>query len=112
MRPRAVRLLVGVFLGCAVMWAIASVVRAQETGETLFKSKCAMCHGPDASGKTPMGQTLKVPDLRSDIVQKKNNAELKATITKGKNKMPAFDGKLTDEQIHSIVKYVRELGKK
>ena len=111
MRPRAVRLLVGVFLGCAVMWAIASVVRAQETGETLFKSKCAMCHGPDASGKTPMGQTLKVPDLRSDIVQKKNNAELKATITKGKNKMPAYEAKLSGEQIDQLVAYIREIAK-
>lgn len=33
-------------------------------------------------------------------------------ITKGKNKMPAFDGKLTKEQIGQVLAYIRELGKK
>lgn len=32
-------------------------------------------------------------------------------ITKGKGKMPAFDGKLTGEQIDQLVSYIRETGK-
>jgi cytochrome c6 len=85
---------------------------AQETGESLFKAKCAMCHGPDGAGKTVMGQKLKIPDLHSAEVQKKTDAELTQIITKGKDKMPAYEGKLTGEQIGKLVGFIREAGKK
>ena len=87
-------------------------VRAQDTGEALFKAKCAMCHGPDGDGKTKMGEMLKVVDLRSPEVQKQSDVELAQAITKGKNKMPAYEGKLTKDQITKLVAYVREIGKK
>jgi cytochrome c6 len=80
--------------------------------ENLFKSKCASCHGPDGAGKTAMGTALKIRDLRSDDVQKQTDAELNRIITKGKNKMPAYDGKLKKEQIEELVLYVRKLAKK
>ena len=80
--------------------------------EDLFKGKCASCHGPDGGGKTAMGTMLKIRDLRSDDVQKQTDADLNRIVTKGKNKMPAFDGKLKREQIEQLVGYVSELGKK
>jgi cytochrome c6 len=86
--------------------------RAQETGESLFKAKCAMCHGPDGAGKTTMGQTLKIPDLHSEDVQKLSDAELSQIVTKGKNKMPAYEAKLSKEQIAQLVGFVRDLAKK
>ncbi|MGC1417775.1 MAG: cytochrome c [Candidatus Acidiferrum sp.] len=89
-----------------------SAARAQETGESIFKAKCAMCHGADATGKTPMGQALKIPDLHSEDVQKLSDAELTQIITKGKNKMPAYETKLSKEQIAQLVGFVRELAKK
>lgn len=81
-------------------------------GDDLFKSKCAWCHGPDGAGKTGMGRALKMCDLGSADVQKQADSDLYRMIAKGKNKMPAFDGKLKKEQIAHLVKYVRELGKK
>jgi mono/diheme cytochrome c family protein len=36
---------------------------------------------------------------------------LAETITKGKNKMPAYGGKLKDSEIKELVAYVRQLGK-
>lgn len=86
--------------------------RAQETSESLFKAKCAMCHGPDGAGKTTMGQALKIPDLHSEDVQKLSDAELTQIITKGKNKMPAYEAKLSKEQIARLVGFVRDLAKK
>lgn len=86
--------------------------RAQETGESLFKAKCAMCHGPDGAGKTTMGQTLKIPDLHSEDVQKLSDADLRQIVTKGKNKMPAYEAKLSKEQIAQLVGFVRDLAKK
>ncbi len=92
--------------------ALGSLTKAQETGESLFKSKCAMCHGPDGAGKTTMGQALKIPDLHSADVQKLSDAELNTIVAKGKNKMPAYEGKLSKEQITLLVGYIRDLAKK
>jgi len=95
----------------AIFLLFAPALRAQETGEGLFKSKCAMCHGADASGKTVMGEKLKVPDLHSPETQGKSEADLKALISKGKNKMPSYEGKLTKEQIDKLADYIRKLAK-
>lgn len=77
----------------------------------LYKSKCAACHGPDGAGATTMGKKLGVKDFRSPEVTKLTDAELFDITKKGKNKMPAYDKKLTDDQIKDLVKYVRDLGK-
>jgi cytochrome c6 len=89
---------------------IASI--AADEGADLFKSKCAMCHGPDGAGKTMMGEKLKIPDLQSADVQKKSDADLKTIITKGKDKMPGYETKLSKEQIDKLVVYIRDLAKK
>ena len=79
--------------------------------ETLFKAKCAMCHGADASGNTTMGKKFNIPDLRAPEIQKKTKAELGTAIAKGKNKMPAFEGKLTSDEVNELAAYVRQLKK-
>jgi mono/diheme cytochrome c family protein len=82
-----------------------------QTGGDLYKAKCAACHGPDGKGDTAMGKNLKLRDLGSADVQGQSDADLNTIITKGKNKMPAYDGKLTKEQIDSLVKHIRSLKK-
>jgi cytochrome c6 len=87
--------------------------RAADDPAALFKAKCAACHGPDGSGGTPTGKAMGTPDLRSDDVQKQTDAQLIESTTNGKGKkMPAYKGKLTDDQIKQLVGYIRELGKK
>ncbi len=81
-------------------------------GAATFKAKCAMCHGADGAGKTPMGAKLNIPDLLSPEVQKKPDSALVEIVAKGKNKMPEFASKLTPEQITQLKDYIRELGKK
>ena len=76
-----------------------------------YKAKCATCHGPDGKGDTAMGKSMKVKDLGSDEVQKQSDAELTTIIEKGKKPMPAYEGKLTKEQIDGLVKYIRSLKK-
>jgi len=89
------------------MLALPLASFAADEAADLYKSKCAMCHGPDGKGK--MAGTK---DLSSAEVQKLSDAELAATLTNGKPpKMPAYKGKLTDDQIKSLVKYVRTLKK-
>jgi len=95
-----------------LMIAFAASAVAQRTpAKDLFTSKCAVCHGPDGSAQTTMGKNLKIRDFHSADVQKQSDTDLKIVITKGKGKMPAFDGKLTGEQIYQLVGYIREIGK-
>ena len=82
-----------------------------DSGADTFKAKCAACHGATGAGDTTMGKNLKLRDLGSADVQKQSDDELTAIIAKGKNKMPAYDGKLTKEQISDLVKYIRTLKK-
>jgi mono/diheme cytochrome c family protein len=88
-----------------------SPLAATSVGEDLYKSKCAMCHGPDGAGGTPMGKALKLRDLRSADVQQQSDEELNRIITRGKGKMPAFDGKLKKEQVGEVVAYIRTLSR-
>jgi mono/diheme cytochrome c family protein len=85
---------------------------AQAPGADTFKSKCAMCHGDDGLGNTPMGKALGIQSYKAPEVLKLSNADLTAIITNGKNnKMPAFKGQLTDAQIKDVLQYIHKLQK-
>ena len=80
-------------------------------GHALFKTKCALCHGADGSGKTPTGKAMRVKDLGSTDVQKKSDAELLDIIAEGRGKMPAYKTRLTAGQLDELVKVVRAMKK-
>src|SRR5437773_146654 len=102
-----------VIVALVLMIACGVAAAAQTTpAKDLFGGKCAVCHGPDGSAKTSIGKTMKIRDFHSPEVQKQSDADLKAVITKGKGKMPAFENKLTAQQIDDLVAYIRELAKK
>jgi len=84
---------------------------AGDAGADLFKSKCAMCHGPDGKGDTPTGKAMKVKDFASEDIQKQSDADLSAAISNGKGKMPAYKA-LTPDQVKDLVAYIRAVGKK
>lgn len=96
----------------AVLCLFNPPVRAQNDGASLFKAKCAACHGADGSGNTTVGKSMKIRDFHSADVQKQTDAQLTDMIATGKGAMPAYKGKLTDDQIKQIVGYIRELAKK
>ncbi|MGC2638908.1 MAG: cytochrome c [Acidobacteriaceae bacterium] len=91
--------------------SIAAPVFAQSAGADTYKAKCAMCHGPDGTASTGMGKAMNIPSFKSPDVVKASDAELIATTTNGKGKMPAYSGKLTDAQIKDVVSYIRTLQK-
>jgi len=80
-------------------------------GAATYNSKCSMCHGADGTGNTQMGKAMKLKDLGSADVQKMSDADLTAVISKGKGKMPAYGGKISEEDISALVKYIRTLKK-
>ena len=112
MKREMLRVLVNGMLLAGLIGFCATASSGQSAGETLFKTKCAACHGPDGKGEVPIGKKLGARNLSSTDVQGQSDAQLTDVVTKGKNKMPAYDGKLTKEQIADLVAYIRELGKK
>jgi DNA-binding beta-propeller fold protein YncE len=76
--------------------------------ESLYKSKCQACHGADGAGSTA-GKSLGVRSFSSSEVSGQSDAQLVAATANGKGKMPAFKGKLSDDQISSLIKYIRTL---
>jgi mono/diheme cytochrome c family protein len=113
MNVAVVRILRTLVALVAIGFLFATPLRADGDAASLFKAKCAVCHGPDGSGNTTMGKQMQSPDLRSDDVQKQTDAQLIDSTTNGKGKkMPAYKDKLTGDQIKQLVAYIRELAKK
>jgi mono/diheme cytochrome c family protein len=91
---------------------IPRAASAADEGADLYKAKCAMCHGADATGKP----AIKAPSLVSDEAKKKSDADITDMIANGgkdKKASHAFLQKgLTSDQIKSLVSYIRSLQKK
>jgi cytochrome c6 len=88
--------------------AARPVLALADEAEALYKSKCQVCHGPDGKGSAA-GQKIGVKDFHSPEVQKMTDDELFNATKQGKGKMPAYDKKLTDDQIRQLIKYIRTL---
>jgi mono/diheme cytochrome c family protein len=101
------------FLFLTLLLLYVPAMRAQGDSDKTYKAKCAACHGPDGSGDTAVGKKLGAHDFHSAEVQKMSDADLTGIVTKGKNKMPAYEKSLKSEEIKGLVDYVRSLaGKK
>ena len=79
-------------------------------GAALYHSlSCAACHGADGKGNATMKD---IPNFTDAAWQKKaTDAEMTTVIQNGKPPMPPYKSRLTDEQIKSLVSYIRSLAK-
>ena len=95
-------------LALGLLLAASVPAAAADDAEALYKSKCQMCHGADGKGSAA-GQKMGVRDFHAPEVAKESDADLFKVTKEGKNKMPKFEGKLTDDQIKSLIKFIRSL---
>ncbi len=77
------------------------------TDNPIFKKDCAGCHG-----KTAEGHHFAGPALISDKVAAASADDLRNIITSGKGRMPKYSGKLSPEEIDTLVQQIRALNKK
>ncbi|MGH8002144.1 MAG: cytochrome c6 PetJ [Brasilonema sp.] len=72
-------------------------------GAKIFSANCAACH---AGGKNVVNaaKTLQKGDLEKNAMNSLD--AIKTQVTKGKNAMPAFGGKLSEGQIEDVATYV------
>ena len=81
---------------------------ADSATAALYKSKCQACHGADGKATT-VGKKLGARDFQDPDVAKMSEEELVKITTDGKNKMPAYKGKLKEDQIQALAKYIKEM---
>ena len=99
------------FTLAGVMALIMSVSYAAEKpdGATIFSSNCSMCHGVDGKGFA----AIKTPDFTDPKWQAAHtDKELLEAIGNGVKgtAMPSFKDKLSQDQIQTVLKYIRSLG--
>jgi mono/diheme cytochrome c family protein len=82
---------------------------SKSAAEKLYRLNCARCHGKDGKGAEVRERFAEIPNFRDESWQEeRSDAEFRASIVDGKGThMPGFGVQLTDEQIRSLVDYVR-----
>lgn len=97
-------------LSATALWA--------QDAKALYEKNCVSCHGATGKGDGPAGKFLKPQpkDLSTALVGKADDQIVKVINAGGKENglsalMPAFKGKLTEDQIKEIVQYVKSFAK-
>ncbi|MGD8632843.1 MAG: c-type cytochrome [Anaerolineales bacterium] len=83
-------------------------VAAIQTGQEVYKTDCAGCHGGDGSGGLP-----DTPDFTSAAVQSEledEPGEHFCDVLTGVSVMPAFGTRLSEQEIWSVITYLFSLG--
>jgi cytochrome c6 len=106
-----VKLNLGSLMLICLAASFGSTAVAQNVGADTFKAKCQMCHGADGIGATPAGKIAKIVSFKDPTIVNAPDADLIAVIKNGKNKMPPFATKLTDDQIAAVLAHIRTLEK-
>jgi mono/diheme cytochrome c family protein len=101
-----------VMIALALFLVLPNLSWAADDGATVYKAKCAACHGADLAGKP----AAKIPSLISDDAKKASDADMTDMIANGgkdKKAMHAFANKgVTPDQIKMLIAYIRDAQKK
>lgn len=77
------------------------------TENPVFQKTCAKCHGKTAEGRHFGG-----PSLVTEETVAMPPDDLRNIISNGKGRMPKYAGKLTSEEIDTLVQQIKALNKK
>ena len=96
------RVLLVAVMFAAVLLTGCSDAPEGKYGEDLFGTTCAHCHGSDLAGGVgpPLGAGSGAASLTDE--------QIAGVISVGPGAMPAFGGRLTEQQVESLIDYLRE----
>ena len=78
----------------------------------IYNNQCAKCHGRDGRAKSLHAKHVHARDLTAaDWQNDVSDERIFNSISNGKGKMPSFKKKLSENDINSLVTYVRQLRK-
>jgi len=98
---------------CSLFFALIAVSAQTQpsdaalTANPVFENNCAKCHGKAAGGRHFGG-----PSLLPDKTAATSADDLRNIITNGKGRMPKYVGKLTSEEIDTLVQQIKAANKK
>lgn len=96
--------------GAAIAGALAFVAAPAfaadiAAGETVFNANCAACHAGGQNVIMPE-KTLEKEALDQYLAGGRSAKSIITQVTNGKNAMPAFGGRLGDDDIANVAEYV------
>ena len=105
-RALAVMCIGGALLGSA------SGANADEAGKKVYQRDCQSCHGADGLGNPQIAKALQVsiPLVTGAALKQKDDAEMLHIIAEGKGKMQGYAKKLSAEEQHQVLEYMKTLG--
>eukprot|EP00565_Helicotheca_tamesis_P003315 CAMPEP_0185727790 /NCGR_PEP_ID=MMETSP1171-20130828/3381_1 /TAXON_ID=374046 /ORGANISM="Helicotheca tamensis, Strain CCMP826" /LENGTH=138 /DNA_ID=CAMNT_0028396423 /DNA_START=123 /DNA_END=539 /DNA_ORIENTATION=- len=94
-------------VAAGLMAGVASPAFAGDVGagEQVFNANCAACHAGGQNVIMP-DKTLEKEALEQYLAGGRNEKAVITQVTNGKNAMPAFGGRLSDEDIANVATYV------
>jgi cytochrome c6 len=90
----------------STLWAAPALADSPETiaqGAKVFSANCAACH-MNGNNVVNAAKNLKAETLKQYSMD--SEAAIVTQVTNGKNAMPSFKSKLSDEQIKAVAAYV------
>lgn len=103
-----------------IILTAASLVLASLSGfagvdaKAVWDKQCKKCHAEDGSGDTTLGKKLEIKNYTDKAALKDFSDEDLFKATKDgvdKTKMAGYGKKLSDEEIHALVAYMRAMVK-
>jgi mono/diheme cytochrome c family protein len=96
---------------------VARTAESLARGRELFRVNCAVCHGQDGRGQGAVapyygrGPAAPVPpaDLASARVRARTDGQLWWIVRRGLGNMPPFGDLLTDDEVWTVVRFIREV---
>jgi len=95
-----------VVLAAAVL--LAGSMCFAEDGAAIYKTKCAMCHGPTGTPSAGMAKAMGIKPVSDPAMKALTDAQIEAAVKGGKGKMKPIAG-LTDAQVKAVAAYFKTL---
>jgi len=87
----------------AYLWRFSTTDESLALGRSIFQANCAACHGEDGTGKV-LG-AADFSDLR--IMSSRAPRDFYLTLTQGRGSMPAWQGRLSQDERWAVIDYLR-----
>ena len=104
-----VSILLVIFVMATTLFVSPALAADLQNGAKVFSANCAACHNAGGNLVNPV-KTLKKDDLEKYAMASID--AVKTQVTNGKGAMPAFQGRLTAEQIEDVATYVLDQAEK
>ena len=83
-----------------------SIAESNKYEASIFRQNCAICHGPEAEGKT-LEDGKQIPNLRRSPYKYATDQQIYQHIAEGGNGMVPFRGQLSEREINMMVQFVQ-----